>query len=93
MIIDGKAMAAEVEADTRSRVERLGFGPGLATILVGYNPASQMYVRIKHAACDRVGICSVDASLPEDADEAMILETIESLNSREDVNGLSLIHI
>ncbi|MHC1594081.1 MAG: tetrahydrofolate dehydrogenase/cyclohydrolase catalytic domain-containing protein [Methanotrichaceae archaeon] len=90
MIIDGKAMAAEVEADTRSRVERLGFGPGLATILVGDNPASRMYVRIKHAACDRVGIRSVDVNLPEDADEAVILEMIESLNSREDVNGILL---
>jgi len=70
MIIDGKSLASEMEAETRDRVEKLaalGKRPGLATIIVGKNPASQMYVRIKHSACDRVGIRSENAILPEEA--------------------------
>ena len=56
MIIDGKALAQEVEADVKPRVEKLaaqGIVPGLATILVGANPASEMYLRLKHSACSR----------------------------------------
>ncbi len=57
MIIDGKALAADVEAETAQRVKELAgrrIVPGLATVLVGENPASQMYIRLKHSACSRV---------------------------------------
>ena len=93
MIIDGKALASELEAETRRRVERLaGLGrpPSLATIIVGENPASAMYVRIKHSACDRVGIRSENANLPEGASLEEIVGTIQSLNEREDVSGILL---
>jgi len=93
MIIDGKALASEMEAETRRRVEKLvacGRRPGLATIIVGENPASAMYVRIKHSACDRVGIKSQNVLLPEDAKIEEILETIRGLNARDDVNGILL---
>ena len=93
MIIDGKSLASEMEAETRDRVEKLaalGKRPGLATIIVGKNPASQMYVRIKHSACDRVGIRSENAILPEEARIDEIIETIRGLNEREDVNGVLL---
>jgi len=93
MIIDGKALASEMEAETRERVERLassGKRPGLATIIVGENPASQMYVRIKHSACDRVGIRSENVNLPEDAEIEEIVETVRRLNERDDVNGILL---
>lgn len=90
MIIDGKALASELEAETRRRVERLGRRPGLATIIVGDNPASMMYVRIKHSACDRVGIRSENARLPEGTSLEEIVGTIESLNEREDVSGVLL---
>lgn len=90
MIIDGKALASELEAETRRRVERLGRRPGLATIIVGDNPASMMYVRIKHSACDRVGIRSENARLPEGTSLEEIVGTIESLNKREDVSGVLL---
>jgi methylenetetrahydrofolate dehydrogenase (NADP+)/methenyltetrahydrofolate cyclohydrolase len=93
MIIDGKALASEMEAETKARVEKLaadGKRPGLATIIVGENPASAMYVRIKHSACDRVGIRSENVNLPEDAALKDIIETIRELNERDDVNGILL---
>ncbi len=92
-IIDGKAMASEVEAETKDRVARLaarGTRPGLATILVGENPASKIYVRIKHNACDRVGIKSENVNLAEDVTQEELIETIKGLNRREDVNGILL---
>ena len=72
MIIDGKALAAEVEAESQERVKKLWterIVPGLATVLVGENPASQMYIRLKHSACARVGIRSENVVLPADASE------------------------
>ncbi|MCP1393124.1 MAG: tetrahydrofolate dehydrogenase/cyclohydrolase catalytic domain-containing protein [Euryarchaeota archaeon] len=93
MIIDGKALASELEAETKERVGELvalGRRPGLATIIVGENPASAMYVRIKHSACDRVGIRSENVNLHEDAGIEEIIETIRGLNEREDVNGILL---
>ncbi len=93
MLIDGKALAAEVEAETLGRVQRLakkGAVPGLATILVGENPASQMYLRIKHSACARAGIRSENAVLPADATEGQLLEKIRELNLRRDVHGILL---
>ncbi|HWQ19256.1 MAG TPA: tetrahydrofolate dehydrogenase/cyclohydrolase catalytic domain-containing protein [Methanotrichaceae archaeon] len=93
MIIDGKAIASEMEAETRARAEELaarGIVPGLVTILVGANPASQMYIRIKHSACSRVGIRSENLVLPEDTTEAQLIEKIRELNGRKDVNGILL---
>lgn len=93
MIIDGKAMASQVEAEARSRIERLngkGIVPGLAAILVGTNPASQMYVRLKHSACARVGIRSENVVLPEDIQEEQLLAKIEELNRRADIHGIML---
>jgi len=93
MIIDGKALAAEVEAEAKERVNRLldrGIAPGLATVLVGDNPASQMYIRLKHAACARVGIKSENAVLPADAGEGHLLDKIEELNCRPDIHGILL---
>ncbi|MBN1324019.1 MAG: bifunctional methylenetetrahydrofolate dehydrogenase/methenyltetrahydrofolate cyclohydrolase [Methanotrichaceae archaeon] len=93
MIIDGKAMAEEVEEEAKERVERLsarGITPGLATILVGENPASQMYIRLKHAACQRVGIRSENIFLPADSCQADLLKAIDELNSRDDVHGILL---
>lgn len=90
MIIDGKALASDIEAEVRERIERLGFSPGLATILVGENPASQMYLRIKHAACERVGIRSENIVLPGDTDEGTLIKTIQGLNRRGDVHAILL---
>jgi len=93
MIIDGKALAAEVEAQAKERVCRLlnrGISPGLATLLVGDNPASQMYIRLKHAACARVGIKSENVVLPAGASEGQLLDKIVELNCRPDIHGILL---
>lgn len=93
MIIDGKAMASEIEADVRSKVQKLaakGVVPGLAAVLVGANPASQMYVRLKHSACARVGIRSENVVLPGDIQEEQLLAKIEELNRRADIHGIML---
>ena len=93
MIIDGKALAAEVETETAQRVkklERKGIVPGLATVLVGENPASQMYIRLKHSACTRVGIRSENVVLPQNSSEEDLIERIMELNGRADINGILL---
>ena len=92
-IIDGKALAADVEAETRARTEMLagqGIVPGLATVLVGENPASQMYIRLKHSACSRGGIRSENVALPADSTEEELIARIQELNSRSDINGILL---
>jgi len=93
MIIDGKALAADVEAETAERAARLagrGIVPGLATVLVGENPASQMYIRLKHSACSRVGIRSENVVLPADSTEEELIARIQELNDRADINGILL---
>lgn len=93
MIIDGKAMASEIEAEVRSEVQKLaskGVISGLAAVIVGANPASQMYVRLKHSACARVGIRSENVQLPEDIGEEQLLAKIEELNRRTDIHGIML---
>ena len=93
MIIDGKSMASEIEAEVRSKVQKLtakGIVPGLAAVLVGANPASQMYVRLKHSACARVGIRSENVQLPDDIEEEQLLDKIEELNQRKDIHGIML---
>jgi methylenetetrahydrofolate dehydrogenase (NADP+)/methenyltetrahydrofolate cyclohydrolase len=93
MLIDGNALAADVEEDVRARIERLkerGIMPGLATVLVGANPASQMYIRLKHSACGRVGIRSENIVLPEDATEEQLIQRINELNARLDIHGILL---
>jgi methylenetetrahydrofolate dehydrogenase (NADP+)/methenyltetrahydrofolate cyclohydrolase len=93
MIIDGKALAAEVEVETSQRVKKLaerGIVPGLATVLVGENPASQMYIRLKHSACTRVGIRSENVVLPENSSEEDLIAKIQELNGRPDITGILL---
>jgi methylenetetrahydrofolate dehydrogenase (NADP+) / methenyltetrahydrofolate cyclohydrolase len=93
-IIDGRAIAKKVEAEVKADVERLvsekGITPGLSAILVGEDPASKMYVRLKHKACERVGIFAEDQHLPEDITQGELLEVISSLNARKDIHGILL---
>ena len=93
MIIDGKALAADVEVETKSSVLKLGekgIVPGLATVMVGENPASQMYIRLKHSACSRVGIKSENVALPDDTTEEQLINKINELNMRSDIHGILL---
>lgn len=93
MIIDGKSLAAEVEAEARrvaGQLQSAGVMPGLATLIVGENPASQMYIRLKHAACGRVGIRSENVELAGDVTEQALLAKIRELNARVDIHGILL---
>jgi methylenetetrahydrofolate dehydrogenase (NADP+)/methenyltetrahydrofolate cyclohydrolase len=92
-IIDGKAVAAEVRARVRSDVQTLaaqGAKPGLATILVGDDPASQVYVRNKHKACAEVGIVSFQHELPASTPEPELAELIGNLVADDAVSGILL---
>ena len=88
--LDGKATAAAIKTELAERVAVLrarGVVPGLATVLVGEDPASQSYVKMKHRDCEEVGIASIRVHLPADASKAQLQEAIESLNADEAVTG------
>jgi methylenetetrahydrofolate dehydrogenase (NADP+)/methenyltetrahydrofolate cyclohydrolase len=90
-IIDGKAMAMEIRQEIKKQVEELAqknIKPGLAVVLVGNDPASQIYVRGKEKACSEVGIASETIRLPEDTSESELLNLISKLNSRQDIHGI-----
>lgn len=91
-IIDGKAIAQEVRNVIRERVTaRRDAGrstPGLAVILVGSNPASEIYVRNKRRSCEEVGIHSVAYELPELTSESALLELIDTLNEDPAIDGI-----
>lgn len=93
-IIDGKAIAAELRAEVRDAVAaRVAKGlpaPGLATILVGDDPASAVYVASKHRACAEAGIASIDHRLPATFATTELLETIDACNEDPTVNGILL---
>ena len=92
VIIDGKLVAQDTRLEIKENVarfqEKYGVTPGLAVILVGENPASQVYVRNKHRACLEVGINSIEITLPETTTEAELLAKIKELNMRDDVHGI-----
>jgi methylenetetrahydrofolate dehydrogenase (NADP+) / methenyltetrahydrofolate cyclohydrolase len=96
LVLDGKALAREVEANLRERVARLrektGQTPVLATILVGSNPASVTYVNMKSNACARVGIESARVELPEATTTGELVQAIEKLNQDDRICGILLQH-
>ncbi len=87
-VIDGKAFAARVRADVARHVAGLGVQPGLAVVLVGEDPASQVYVRNKHASTVEVGMASFEHRLPEDTPEADLLALVARLNADPAVHGI-----
>lgn len=93
-IIDGKALAQLIEREVSSGVKSLESGrgviPRLATILVGDNPASKMYIRLKHKACERVGIRAEDYFLPSQASQEELLSLIDTLNKNEQIHAILL---
>ncbi len=87
-VMDGKALAACVRAEVAVQVEALGAPVGLATVLVGGDPASAIYVRRKHEACQEVGIEAFDHHLPAETSEADLLALVARLNADSRVNGI-----
>lgn len=90
-LINGVELSKQIRLDLQSKVSALsalGKTPGLAVILVGDNPASQVYVRNKVTACEQVGIHSVLDKAPENLSEAQLLEKIEALNQDPKIHGI-----
>jgi methylenetetrahydrofolate dehydrogenase (NADP+) / methenyltetrahydrofolate cyclohydrolase len=96
LILDGKALARSIEESLRGRVaaimQKTGSVPVLATILVGGDPASATYVRMKGNACARVGMSSKKIELPEATTTRELLSCIDSLNADPSVQGILLQH-
>jgi methylenetetrahydrofolate dehydrogenase (NADP+)/methenyltetrahydrofolate cyclohydrolase len=91
-IIDGKAIAAEIREGIKADVEKLvnsgGPRPGLATVLVGEDPASHTYVRMKRKACKELGIESFGHELPADASQKEVETLVKDLNADPNVHGI-----
>lgn len=91
-LIDGKAIAAEIRAEIAktiaSRLERGLPRPGLATVLVGEDPASQVYVRMKRKMCEELGIESIGHTLSPDISQAELEKVVADLNADPRVNGI-----
>ena len=91
-LIDGKKIAKEIRFELKEKVfdlrQKYGTVPGLAAVLVGENPASQVYVRMKQRACEEVGIYSVVEKLPAETSEEDLISLIERFNSDKKINGI-----
>lgn len=90
-IIDGAALSQRIREDVAQRVAALteqGVRPGLAVVLVGEDPASQVYVRNKVAACEKAGLHSVKEQYPADLSEADLLARIDALNRDPSIHGI-----
>ena len=90
-IIDGKRIGEEVRGELRARIAALkarGVTPGLAAVIVGDDPASVLYVKMKSQACEEMGILSVTRRLPEDTTEARLLAAVRNLNEDPAIHGI-----
>jgi len=97
LVLDGKALARQIEAELATRVAAVksrsnGVAPILATILVGDDPASHTYVRMKGNACARVGMESIRVVLPETTTTEQLSNEIDKLNANPQVHGILLQH-
>jgi methylenetetrahydrofolate dehydrogenase (NADP+)/methenyltetrahydrofolate cyclohydrolase len=92
IVIDGKAIAQQIRAEVQHQTLKLkaerNIVPGLAFILVGENPASQAYVRMKGKACDEIGFYSVTERLPSTASEQQLLDLIHRFNADPKIHGI-----
>jgi 5,10-methylene-tetrahydrofolate dehydrogenase/methenyl tetrahydrofolate cyclohydrolase len=91
-IIDGKNIAAQIQEEVKSGVEAMqaehSYVPGLATVLVGEDPASATYVRMKQKRCEEVGIRSIGHNLPAETSQEDLINLVAELNADPEVNGI-----
>jgi methylenetetrahydrofolate dehydrogenase (NADP+)/methenyltetrahydrofolate cyclohydrolase len=90
-ILDGSKIAQEIRSEAAANVKTMaaaGVRPGLAVVLVGHNPASEIYVRGKVKACEEVGVHSEKLTPPESATTAALISLIDELNGRDDIDGI-----
>ena len=85
--MDGRALAARIRDELKAEIADFG-DVRLATVLVGDDPASQIYIRLKHKAADEVGIQALDKRLPGDTSEEELVELVEELNDDDSVDGI-----
>jgi methylenetetrahydrofolate dehydrogenase (NADP+)/methenyltetrahydrofolate cyclohydrolase len=85
--MDGAALAARMREEIKEEVEKLGH-VGLATVLVGDDPASEIYIRLKHKASEEAGIEAIDHRLPAATPEDELVELVEELNGDDSVDGI-----
>src|ERR1700741_3073630 len=91
LILDGTKIAQDIRAEVAAEVRTMsaaGVRPGLAVVLVGHNPASEIYVRGKVKACEEVGVYSKTLTPPESVTTAELLTLIEELNRRDEIDGI-----
>lgn len=86
--MDGKALAAKVKEEVADQVAGMERKPGLAVVLVGDNPASRVYVNGKKKDCAECGIYSEEYAIPAETTQQELLELVETLNGREDIDGI-----
>ncbi len=89
-LIDGKALAAKLRGDFKSKIDQMERKPGLAVIIVGEDPASQIYVRNKIKACNELGIRSYSYELPASATQKEVEDLLTGLGKDENVDGILL---
>src|SRR5690242_10120900 len=90
-VLDGNRVRDDIKSELKPRVAALAAGsrpPGLAVVLVGHNPASEIYVRNKIKACADLGIHSESVTPPESVSTEELLAIVEQLNARHDIDGI-----
>jgi methylenetetrahydrofolate dehydrogenase (NADP+)/methenyltetrahydrofolate cyclohydrolase len=91
LILDGTKIAQDIRAEVAAEVRAMsaaGVRPGLAVVLVGHNPASEIYVRGKVKACEEVGVYSEKLTPPESVTTAELLALVDDLNRRDEIDGI-----
>lgn len=88
MILDGKALAAKIKAELKNEVENFGREIALAVVLVGNDPASEIYVRNKTNDCKEIGVRSLEYRLGEETTQQELMELVNKLNADENVDGI-----
>ena len=91
IVLDGNKIAAEIRSEVKTEAKILaskGIRPGLAAVLVGHDPGSEIYVRNKVKTCEQLGLYSEKITPPEDLSTSGMLELIEQLNQRDDIDGI-----
>ena len=88
IILDGKKIADKRLEILKEEIVDSGLNPRLATVIVGADPASQMYIRMKHRACEKVGIGSVGMELEGDATTQQVLKAVAQMNDDTDIDGI-----
>jgi methylenetetrahydrofolate dehydrogenase (NADP+)/methenyltetrahydrofolate cyclohydrolase len=88
MILNGRELSEKIQESVKKEIVESGLTPCLATVIVGEDPASQMYVRMKHRACENVGIKSAGVELPAESTTEEILKAVSELNADPSVHGI-----